>query len=451
MNATPKQLAQKRRGAVHQMLHNLKVGAVRTLLSDVDLSKEHLNFKMRFGQHSVAIGDLVRITGTPSPSQTGDISVDSNGRLQVYVSSAAKTVPHADEVLALSGGTLTGDIDLGGNKITGGGAPTAGSDDLVTQSAMETYIAGMIGAPVDVGYPNGGLVGKGTVSGVNGQTPAAGWCVVFTDSGTPTAGTSDAMSAGDVGEFDGESWKKIVANSGGYVPSGTRIPVSTAGTIIPSSGITTSQDEGKIAVFGGSSNNPSSFKTPTDGQYIVVKGEGALHENKGLVFDGSVPTGQWKQPAAASTAHSDLSGLTSGDDHTQYAKLTGRSGGQTVKGGTASGEHLILESTSNATKGDVRVASGTDIRMMGNDTFVPDTSGQGSLGTSGNKFGSVYTTNLYTGDLHMANPDGDPEKSWTLVEDKTSLRALNRGTGKIHRVHMVREGSIADRLLRLLG
>ena len=43
----------------------------------------------------------------------------------------------------------------------------------------------------------------------------------------------------------------------------------------------------------------------------------------------------------------------SDDDHTQYAKLEGRSGGQVMQGGTASGDDLQLESTANATKGDI--------------------------------------------------------------------------------------------------
>lgn len=47
-----------------------------------------------------------------------------------------------------------------------------------------------------------------------------------------------------------------------------------------------------------------------------------------------------------------LTGLTD-DDHTQYALLAGRSGGQTLKGGTASGDDLTLMSTNHATKGDI--------------------------------------------------------------------------------------------------
>ena len=51
--------------------------------------------------------------------------------------------------------------------------------------------------------------------------------------------------------------------------------------------------------------------------------------------------------------HSSLTGLASGDDHTQYTLLAGRSGGQILTGGTASGNSLTLRSTSNASKGSV--------------------------------------------------------------------------------------------------
>lgn len=54
------------------------------------------------------------------------------------------------------------------------------------------------------------------------------------------------------------------------------------------------------------------------------------------------------------TDHGALTGL-SDDDHTQYALLAGRSSGQTLTGGTASGDDLVLRSTTNATKGDVSI------------------------------------------------------------------------------------------------
>lgn len=50
--------------------------------------------------------------------------------------------------------------------------------------------------------------------------------------------------------------------------------------------------------------------------------------------------------------HGTVGGLTD-DDHTQYALLAGRSGGQTLIGGTAASNGLTIKSTSNATKGKV--------------------------------------------------------------------------------------------------
>lgn len=55
---------------------------------------------------------------------------------------------------------------------------------------------------------------------------------------------------------------------------------------------------------------------------------------------------------SGTTDHGLLTGLGD-DDHTQYALLAGRAGGQSLIGGTASGEDLTLESTANATKGSI--------------------------------------------------------------------------------------------------
>lgn len=52
--------------------------------------------------------------------------------------------------------------------------------------------------------------------------------------------------------------------------------------------------------------------------------------------------------------HGGLGGLTD-DDHSQYTLLAGRSGGQTIKGGTAASENLVVQSTSHATRGKVNV------------------------------------------------------------------------------------------------
>src|SRR5581483_10457860 len=61
---------------------------------------------------------------------------------------------------------------------------------------------------------------------------------------------------------------------------------------------------------------------------------------------------------SGTVAHASLSNLTS-DDHSIYALLTGRSGGQTLIGGTGAGENLSLRSTAHATKGKIFFGAGS--------------------------------------------------------------------------------------------
>jgi hypothetical protein len=79
------------------------------------------------------------------------------------------------------------------------------------------------------------------------------------------------------------------------------------------------------------------------------------------------------------TDHGDLAGLAD-DDHSQYALLTGRSGGQTIYGGTDASDNLTLDSTSDSTEGLIIVNSDlrTDRFLGGGDnTFI----GEGVAGT----------------------------------------------------------------------
>jgi|GEM_PF-1368372 len=52
----------------------------------------------------------------------------------------------------------------------------------------------------------------------------------------------------------------------------------------------------------------------------------------------------------ANVIHNNLGGLTNGDSHTQYAFLDGRSGGQTLSGGTDANDDITIQGTTNATK-----------------------------------------------------------------------------------------------------
>jgi len=92
--------------------------------------------------------------------------------------------------------------------------------------------------------------------------------------------------------------------------------------------------------------------------YLPTKFDGdgtAFSAGDTVVADSN---GRLQKAAVASLAvdHGGLVGLTD-DDHTQYALLAGRSGGQTLNGDTASGGNLDLHSTAHSTKGLVRLSA----------------------------------------------------------------------------------------------
>jgi len=106
---------------------------------------------------------------------------------------------------------------------------------------------------------------------------------------------------------------------------------------------------GQVLIGGTGASDDISFSTTSN----VTKGSYIFTE---LTTAGYMKTnGSGVVSIEASIAHSSLTGLTTGDDHTQYMLLAGRAGGQDLIGGTGAGDNLTLESTSNATKGQVEV------------------------------------------------------------------------------------------------
>jgi hypothetical protein len=86
-------------------------------------------------------------------------------------------------------------------------------------------------------------------------------------------------------------------------------------------------------------------------------------------------------PASISvTSHSNLTGLTN-DDHLQYTLLAGRSGGQSLIGGIDASDDLILESTSNGTKGKVISNSELQVNNDLNITGIYKINGDNALST----------------------------------------------------------------------
>ena len=107
--------------------------------------------------------------------------------------------------------------------------------------------------------------------------------------------------------------------------------------------------------------------------------------------------------------HGETIGLTD-DDHTQYVMLTGRVGGQNVRGGTAANDNLTLESTSNATKGDVV------IQPNGGNVGIETSSPEGKL------------------DIRY-NEDTDVEKIFLFLEHLTMKSHYLSGNGQEMRIN----------------
>jgi hypothetical protein len=488
------------------------------LLDDVHLTKVH------FGENTISMnpggaGDVLRWSSAQDALAQLDIGMASDGKVSYHDGTQARKHPGEHLVMLLDGTqAMTANMPLGSNRITGLATPTA-TDDATTKAYVDGLVTGLQWIePADCDDLLGnvlttGLVGNASVATINGLSPSAGDAYVVTDAGTITAG-SISTAIGDVVEYDGAVWVRLLAGSGGFVATsamalstttalispytdstddgkiavfdgtsltgvlttqatgnclvvdgsaangvdegdvvewngsawtqivaatanfvtdGTRLVITT-GTVLASGPFTSSTDEGKIATYDGTTNDGSTVMvTPVDGDAILINGEGANNENKAFVFDGTVPTGSWVQFAGSGGDHGSLSGLLD-DDHTQYALLAGRAGGQSLVGGTASGEDLNLESTSNATKGDINIVSGTDVRMLGDDDFTPGTTGQGEIGTASLKFLAVNALTVTSGDHNFVHSERGV--AWTATEFEDGLCLVNRRTGEWFKLAM---------------
>ena len=91
--------------------------------------------------------------------------------------------------------------------------------------------------------------------------------------------------------------------------------------------------------------------------------------------------------------HGLISGL-SDDDHTQYALLAGRSGGQTLSGGTAANDDLTLQGTTNAT----RTTSYVVLQPNGGNVGIGTTSPTAKLQSVGSVWSdSTQTNTVFSG------------------------------------------------------
>jgi hypothetical protein len=127
--------------------------------------------------------------------------------------------------------------------------------------------------------------------------------------------------------------------------------------------------------------------------------------------------GAWTTPD-----HGSLGGL-SDDDHSIYAKLAGRAGGQTLKGGTGAADGLVLQSTAHATRGFVETGDRFVVtRAVTDQNAINATLALGAEATQ-----SVVKAQAYSPAIELL--DKDATQSWHFGLDDNDSKAAVIGQG----------------------
>lgn len=102
---------------------------------------------------------------------------------------------------------------------------------------------------------------------VVGASPSGGWA---------------SFSEGDIVEYSGTTWVRIVAQSGNEPPNGTVVLVAATSSTTPSGSFAGKAKQ--VAVYNASSNSWS-FSVPVNGESRLVYGDNSVYEHLGYVFD----------------------------------------------------------------------------------------------------------------------------------------------------------------------
>ncbi|HWU44347.1 MAG TPA: tail fiber domain-containing protein, partial [Bdellovibrio sp.] len=195
----------------------------------------------------------------------------------------------------------------------------------------------------------------------------------------------------------------------------------------------------------GPAYSTASYPTSTSANQLLYSSSGnvvgglATASNSVLVTNGSgVPA--W-------------SGV-SGDLFSQYALLAGRSGGQTINGGTAASENLTLDSTANSSKGKILLApNGGNVGLgTSNPTYNLDilSSNTGASGTSvniqNNSTGPAYlllnATTGWKGIVGVSGPTTEYMIGTLGGPDGAIQFFTNNGTALQERMRLTPDGSV---------
>lgn len=317
--------------------------------------------------HAITFGDnALTTTGavTGASLKTGTMTITSG-----FILDTTNAITFGSSALSTSAAITGGSLKTGTATLTGGSwADTSGA---VSFHALNLSTSGTLAAGATTATSF--IVGTTTITG--GSWADSGGSVSFnalnlSTTGTLAAGATTITGALGATQLNAGNTRLAgntlsTTNSNGdliLAPNGTGA-ISTAAIYPSANG---SQDIGKTAVryqnlflSGGISDgtNTMAMATLLSLKDILT----GVMTGSGIFYNGT----KWvAADPDTEIFHDSISHLTTGGGaaspdagHTQFALLAGRSGGQTLQGALAASGKLTLDSTVNATKGNVESTS----------------------------------------------------------------------------------------------
>lgn len=326
---------------------------------------------------STALTTTGTVTGA-SGSTLADVTV-TNGTFNTSSTSFNFSNKNLAGIGSLTLSTVVAtEIDVG-NLILSGQTLTSNADatDLILQAgtgsnATQVQVNSKLRTNFDLSVS--GLL---TVSGNSSHTLAGS--VTVGSAAKISNNSSNAKFESTVGDV------QLVASSGQVISFGNLAP-STANTKDLGATGSTWKD---FYLAGNVSNGTSSIAMST---LLLFSSAVGTVTGQGIFWDGS----KWiAHDPSTEVTHSSILGLTTGDaGHTQFALLAGRSGGQTIQGGTAAADSLVLESTSNASKG--KIFAKDELAPYSDAVYSSGWSGV-SLGDASHNYNNIYSKGVHYG------------------------------------------------------
>ena len=256
---------------------------------------------------------------------------------------------------------------------------------------------------------------NGTGSIVLGSTLLTGYQLSVVDAPLIVSGATSYLQAGGL-KMQGVVLSSVTAGTNIVLqPNGGNVSVSSH--LYPTGDATRDLGAGvarwrDLFISQSIKDNTNTFPISDlmklkDSSYRVPDRSVGAQVGDSLFWDGT----QWLASSPdTEISHGSISGLTTGDaGHTQFALLAGRAGGQAIIGGTAAGESLDLESTSNASKGSVQVKS--VLRPFTDASYSSQWDGT-DLGGATKRWKDIYSAGQHKG-LRFENVDTLPSSSST--------------------------------------